>query len=172
MRKTVRKILKTETMKKRIALFPGTFDPFTVGHESVVNRTLKFMDEVIIGIGVNESKRTLFSAKDREDMIRELYKHEPRVKVMAYENLTMDFAKEQKADFIVRGIRSVKDFEYEETIADINRQISGVETLLLYTEAQLTSVSSSVVRELYSYGKDVSRFLPKGLTLPENKKND
>lgn len=153
-------------MKKRIALFPGTFDPFTVGHESVVNRTLKFMDEVIIGIGVNESKRTLFSAKDRQEMIQKLYEHEPRVKVMAYETLTMDFAKEQKADFIVRGIRSVKDFEYEETIADINRQISGVETLLLYTEAQLTSVSSSVVRELYSYGKDVSRFLPKGLTLP------
>ncbi len=153
-------------MKKRIALFPGTFDPFTVGHESVVNRTLKFMDEVIIGIGVNESKRTLFSAKDRQEMIQKLYAHEPRVKVMAYETLTMDFAKEQNADFIVRGIRSVKDFEYEETIADINRQISGVETLLLYTEAQLTSVSSSVVRELYSYGKDVSRFLPKGLTLP------
>lgn len=156
-------------MKKRIALFPGTFDPFTVGHESVVNRTLKFMDEVIIGIGVNESKRTLFSADDRVQMIKKLYKDETRVKVMAYETLTMDFAREQKADFIVRGIRSVKDFEYEETIADINRQISGVETLLLYTEAQLTSVSSSVVRELYSYGKDVSRFLPKGLSLPPKK---
>ncbi|MCF0160189.1 MAG: pantetheine-phosphate adenylyltransferase [Bacteroidaceae bacterium] len=159
-------------MKKRIALFPGTFDPFTVGHESVVNRTLKFMDEVIIGIGVNERKRALFSVRDRKHMIEELYKDEPRVKVMAYDHLTMDFAKEQNADFIVRGIRSVKDFEYEETIADINRQISGVETLLLYTEAQLTSVSSSVVRELYSYGKDVSRFLPKGLTLPAHKKKE
>ena len=159
-------------MKKRIALFPGTFDPFTVGHESVVNRTLKFMDEVIIGIGVNERKRALFSVRDRKHMIEELYKDEPRVKVMAYDHLTMDFAKEQNADFIVRGIRSVKDFEYEETIADINRQISGVETLLLYTEAQLTSVSSSVVRELYSYGKDVSRFLPKGLTLPVHKKKE
>lgn len=158
-------------MEKRIALFPGTFDPFTVGHESVVNRTLKFMDEVIIGIGVNESKRALFSAKDRQKMIEYLYKDEPRVKVMVYETLTMDFAKQQQANFIVRGIRSVKDFEYEETIADINRQISGVETLLLFTEAQLTSVSSSVVRELYNYGKDVSRFLPKGLILPEKKRH-
>ena len=130
------------------------------------------MDEVIIGIGVNERKRALFSVRDRKHMIEELYKDEPRVKVMAYDHLTMDFAKEQNADFIVRGIRSVKDFEYEETIADINRQISGVETLLLYTEAQLTSVSSSVVRELYSYGKDVSRFLPKGLTLPAHKKKE
>lgn len=153
-------------MKKRIALFPGTFDPFTVGHESVVNRTLKFMDEVIIGIGINESKRALFSVHDRVKMISNLYKDNPRVRVMAYSHLTSDFAREQNADFIVRGIRSVKDFEYEETIADINRQISGVETLLLYTEAQLTSVSSSVVRELISYGKDVTMFLPKGMVLP------
>lgn len=149
-------------MKKR-AIFPGTFDPFTIGHESVVKRTLTFMDEVVIGIGVNESKRTLFSPERRVEMIRNLYRDEPRVQVHAYNGLTIDFARQMEAGFIVRGIRSVKDFEYEETIADINRQLSGIETLLLFTEAHLSSVSSSVVRELISYGKDVSAFLPRGM---------
>ena len=98
-------------------------------------------------------------------MIRHLYKDEPRVKVEAYDDLTIDFAQRMDARFIVRGIRTVKDFEYEETIADINRQLSGIETILLFTEPELTSVSSSVVRELLSFGKDVSRFLPEGLTI-------
>ncbi len=123
------------------------------------------MDEVVIGIGINENKRTWFSTEKRIDMIRHLYKDEPRVKVEAYDDLTIDFAQRMDARFIVRGIRTVKDFEYEETIADINRQLSGIETILLFTEPELTSVSSSVVRELLSFGKDVSRFLPEGLTI-------
>ena len=98
-------------------------------------------------------------------MVRYLYKDDPRVKVEAYDDLTIDFAQRMDARFIVRGIRTVKDFEYEETIADINRQLSGIETILLFTEPELTSVSSSVVRELLSFGKDVSRFLPEGLTI-------
>lgn len=147
------------------AIFPGTFDPFTIGHYSVVRRALTFMDEVVIGIGINENKRTWFSTEKRIDMIRHLYKDEPRVKVEAYDDLTIDFAQRMDARFIVRGIRTVKDFEYEETIADINRQLSGIETILLFTEPELTSVSSSVVRELLSFGKDVRRFLPEGLTI-------
>ena len=147
------------------AIFPGTFDPFTIGHYSVVRRALTFMDEVIIGIGINENKRTWFSTEKRIDMIRHLYKDEPRVKVEAYDDLTIDFAQRMDARFIVRGIRTVKDFEYEETIADINRKLTGIETILLFTEPELTSVSSSVVRELLSFGKDVSRFLPEGLTI-------
>ena len=147
------------------AIFPGTFDPFTIGHYSVVRRALTFMDEVVIGIGINENKRTWFSTEKRIDMIRHLYKDEPRVKVEAYDDLTIDFAQRMDARFIVRGIRTVKDFEYEETIADINRQLSGIETILLFTEPELTSVSSSVVRELLSFGKDVGRFLPEGLTI-------
>ena len=123
------------------------------------------MDEVVIGIGINENKRTWFSTEKRIDMIRHLYKDELRVKVEAYDDLTIDFAQRMDARFIVRGIRTVKDFEYEETIADINRQLSGIETILLFTEPELTSVSSSVVRELLSFGKDVSRFLPEGLTI-------
>ena len=149
----------------RRAIFPGTFDPFTIGHYSVVERALTFMDEVIIGIGVNESKRTWFPTQKRIDMVAKLYADEPRVKVAAYDNLTVDFAREQGAGFIIRGIRTVRDFEYEETIADINRKLAGIETILLFTEPELTSVSSTIVRELLHYGKDVTPFLPQGLDI-------
>ena len=147
------------------AIFPGTFDPFTLGHHSIVKRTLTFMDEVIVGIGINEGKQCLLPVEKRVEMIRQLYADEPRVKVMAYSGLTVDFAKEQEAGFIVRGIRSVKDFEYEEGIADINKKLSGIETIFLFTEPELSSVSSSVVRELLHYGKDVSMFLPEGMEI-------
>ena len=150
-------------MKK--AIFPGTFDPFTLGHHSIVKRTLTFMDEVIVGIGINEGKQCLLSVEKRVEMIRQLYADEPRVKVMAYSGLTVDFAQEHEAGFIVRGIRSVKDFEYEEGIADINKKLSGIETIFLFTEPELSSVSSSVVRELLHYGKDVSMFLPEGMEI-------
>ena len=147
------------------AIFPGTFDPFTRGHHSIVKRSLTFMDEVIVGIGINEGKHCLLPVEKRVEMIRQLYADEPRVKVMAYSGLTVDFAKEQEAGFIVRGIRSVKDFEYEEGIADINKKLSGIETIFLFTEPELSSVSSSVVRELLHYGKDVSMFLPEGMEI-------
>ncbi len=147
------------------ALFPGTFDPFTLGHHSIVKRTLAFMDEVIIGIGINENKRCLISVEKRMESIQKLYADEPRVKVLAYNGLTIDFAQEQEVGFIIRGIRTVKDFEYEEGIADINRKLSGIETVFLFTEPELSSVSSSVVRELLHYGKDVSVFLPEGMEI-------
>lgn len=150
-------------MKK--AIFPGTFDPFTVGHFSVVKRALTFMDEIVIGIGINESKRTWFPTEKRVQMIRELYADESRIKVEAYSGLTIDFARECGAKFIVRGIRTVRDFEYEETIADINRKMAGIETILLFTEPELTSVSSTIVRELLQFGKDVTPFLPEGMKL-------
>ena len=150
-------------MKK--AIFPGTFDPFTIGHFSVVKRALTFMDEVVIGIGINDSKRTWFPTEKRVEMISRLYADEPRRKVAAYSGLTIDFARECGAQFIVRGIRNVRDFEYEETIADINRKMAGIETILLFTEPELTSVSSTIVRELLQFGKDVTPFLPEGMKL-------
>lgn len=150
-------------MKK--AIFPGTFDPFTIGHYSIVERALTFMDHIIIGIGINDNKRTFFPTEKRLEMVRRLYQDNPNVSVKAYSNLTIDFAKEVGADFIIRGIRTVKDFEYEETIADINRQLSGIETILLFTKPELTCISSSIVRELLSYGKDVSDFIPKGMDI-------
>lgn len=147
------------------AIFPGTFDPFTIGHESIVRRALTFIDEVIIAIGINEQKHSLFPVEKREQMIRDLYKDEPRVKVMSYSNLTVDFAHEVGANTIIRGIRTVKDFEYEETIADINRKLTGIETIFLFTEPELASISSSIVRELMKYNKEVTQFLPKGMKL-------
>ena len=153
-------------MKKR-AIFPGTFDPFTIGHYSVVKRALTFMDEIIIGIGVNEKKRTYFPTDKRVRMIEKLYAGNPRVSVEAYDGLTVDFARMRDAKFIIRGIRTVHDFEYEETIADINRKLSGVETILLSTEPELTAISSTIVRELLHYGKDVTPFLPAELDINE-----
>lgn len=147
----------------RRAIFPGTFDPFTIGHYSVVCRALTFMDEVVIGIGVNENKNTYFPVEKRLRMISDFYKDNPRIKVMAYDCLTIDFARQVDAQFVIRGIRTVKDFEYEETIADINRKLAGVETILLFTEPELTCVSSTIVRELLSYNKDISQFIPEGM---------
>ena len=123
------------------------------------------MDEVIIGIGINDNKKTWFPMDKRLEMIRGLFADEPRIRVEAYDCLTGDFAKEQNAGFIVRGIRTVHDFEYEETIADINRKLAGIETILLFTEPELTSISSTIVRELLQFGKDVTPFLPEGMKI-------
>ena len=150
---------------KRIALFPGTFDPFTIGHESLVSRGLELVDEIIISIGINDTKRTYFSLEKRLEAIQELYKDEPRVRVMSYDSLTVDFAQQMNAGFILRGIRTVNDFEYEKSIADVNRKLSGIETFILFTEPEHTHISSSIVRELLRYGKDISQFVPKGTNL-------
>ncbi len=147
------------------AIFPGTFDPFTAGHASVVKRALAFIDEIIIGIGINESKGARFPTGKRLRTISEYYGDNPRVAVKAYDCLTTDFATQENANLIIRGIRTVKDFEYEETIADINRKLTGIETVLLFTEPELACVSSTAVRELISYGKDISRFLPPGMKI-------
>lgn len=155
----------SDNADKRIALFPGTFDPFTIGHESLVQRALGLVDEIVIAIGVNESKKTYFSLEQRLDMIGDLYQNEPRVKVGYYDCLTIDFAKKTGAKYILRGIRSVNDFEYEKTIADMNRALSGIETFVLFTEPALTHVSSTQVRELLRYGHDVSDFVPKGMKI-------
>ncbi|MDD2246902.1 MAG: pantetheine-phosphate adenylyltransferase [Proteiniphilum sp.] len=156
---------QTTVPDKRIAVFPGTFDPFTTGHESLVRRGLSLMDEIVIAIGVNESKNSFFTLDKRLEMIRELYKNEPRVRVESYDSLTIEFARKTGARYILRGIRSVVDFEYEKTIADMNRTISGIETFVLFTEPALTHVSSSHVRELLRYGHDVSCFIPKGMKI-------
>lgn len=151
--------------KKRIALFPGTFDPFTIGHQSLVDRGLALVDEIVISIGINDKKRTHFSLERRLEAIRDLYKDNLRVRVMAYDQLTVDFAREVGAGFILRGIRTVNDFEYEKSIADVNRKLTGIETFILFTEPEHTHISSSIVRELLRYGRDVSQFIPEGLKL-------
>lgn len=145
---------------KKTAIFPGSFDPFTVGHASIVERGLPMFDEIVIGVGINESKRTLYTPEERVAHIRAYYEDEPRVRVVSYNDLTIDLARREGAQFILRGLRSVKDFEYERDIANMNHRLAGVETVLLFTEPQFSSVSSSVVRELIAFGKDVTDFLP------------
>lgn len=126
-----------------------------------MERGLPLFDRIVIGVGINESKRSLYSVADRVKSISEFYRNEPRVKVVSYDDLTIDLALREGARFILRGLRSVKDFEYERDIANMNHRLSGVETVLLFTEPQYSSISSSVVRELIGFGKDVSDFLPK-----------
>jgi pantetheine-phosphate adenylyltransferase len=147
------------------AIFPGTFDPFTIGHFSIVNRGLAIFDEIIIGIGHNQSKKTLFSIEKRVEMIQKSFIDQPRVKVTPYSTLTVDFAAEVNAGFILRGLRSVGDFEYERTIGDNNRILTGIETVILFTEAEYAHISSTVARDLISYGKDISSFLPPNVVL-------
>lgn len=147
------------------AIFPGTFDPFTIGHYSIVLRGLHLFDEIIIGIGVNRAKKTLFSAEKRLEIIQQAFAGNPRIRVTTYESLTIDFARSVEAGFILRGLRTVADFEYERTIGDTNRILSGVETVILFTESAYSHISSTVARELISFGKDITDFLPPGVTI-------
>lgn len=147
-------------MMERIALFPGSFDPFTIGHASVVRRALPLFDKIIIAVGINEGKKSLFSIEHRVNEIKRIYEDAPNIEVLCYDTLTIDFAKKVHANFILRGLRSVHDFEYERDIAEMNSRIAGIETVLLFTEHQYACISSSAVRELISYGKDVKEFLP------------
>ena len=138
---------------KRIALFPGTFDPFTIGHESLVSRGLELVDEIIISIGINDTKRTHFSLEKRLEAIRNLYKDEPRVRVMSYDSLTVDFAQQMNAGFILRGIRTVNDFEYEKSIADVNRKLSGNIRISAPASCGSCCVTEKIFPSLYRKGQ-------------------
>ena len=145
----------------RICLFPGTFDPVTLGHVDIIDRALPLFDKIIVGIGLNTSKEPMFSPEQRLDWINEIYKNEPRVKGAIYEGLTVNFCKKISANFILRGIRYVSDFEYEKTIADANRTMDKeLETVFLTGEPKYTSVASTIVRDIIRNGGDATPFLP------------
>lgn len=148
-------------MKK--AIFPGSFDPFTVGHYDIVNRGLEIFDQIIIGIGRNSTKKDTFPIREREEAIRKIFQNDSRIKVVIYDCLTVDLAKEHDAQFILRGIRCVEDFEYERNMAEANKQLANIETIILYTRPEYAHISSTLVRDLYAYGKDVSAFVPNQL---------
>lgn len=154
-----------DSEKKRVALFPGSFDPFTRGHESIVRRALPLFDRFVIAIGVNAEKNPFMSMEQRLEWIKNTFKDDPQVEVIAYTGLTVDAAREVGAQFIVRGVRLIQDFENEKHLAEINRDLTGIETILLYTLPEYSHVSSSIVRELFRYGQDVSRYLPEGMKL-------
>lgn len=152
---------------ERIAIFPGSFDPYTIGHADITARALSVFDRLVIAVGHNESKHTRWTTEERVTALRALYAGQPRVSIEAYGDLTVDLARRHGAAAIVRGVRTGKDFEYEQGIADINRRLAPeVETVLLYARPELAAVSSSVVRELLHFGKDVSSLLPSGYKLP------
>lgn len=144
----------------KTAIFPGSFDPFTIGHKDITDRALQIFDRVVIGVGCNENKMSAGDVKKRVEVISDLYSSEPRVHVESYSGLTVDFAARHEAGFIIRGLREVKDFEYERNLADTNATISGIETVFLVARPELGFISSSMVRELQHYGYDTSRFLP------------
>ena len=154
--------LRTHNSKliTRTGVFPGTFDPFTVGHDALVRRALNLVDELYIAIGINTEKRTMLTLEERMQHISTLYKDEPRIHVVSYEGLTTDFAQSIGAQFIIRGVRNTIDFEYERNIADTNRMLTGIDTLLLISEPEYAVISSSMVRELAHFGKDIKPFLP------------
>jgi pantetheine-phosphate adenylyltransferase len=134
-----------------------------LGHYDILKRGLALFDEIIIGIGRNSTKKDTFPIREREEAIRKIFKDEPRIKVAIYDCLTVDFAQEQQASFILRGIRCVEDFEYERNMAEANKQLANIETVILYTRPEYAHISSTLVRDLYAYGKDVSAFLPNEL---------
>ena len=144
----------------KIAIFPGSFDPFTIGHYDIVMRGLELFDEVIIGIGRNGTKQATFPLEERLSAIQRVFEHEPRVRTILYSGLTVDFATECGARFILRGVRSVQDFEYERSMAEANKQLSGIETVLLYTRPEYAHISSTLVRDLYAHHRDIKQYLP------------
>jgi pantetheine-phosphate adenylyltransferase len=144
-----------------ICLFPGTFDPLTLGHVDIINRALPLFDKIIVGIGSNVAKAPMFSTDQRVAWIDEIYKDEPKVKAASYDGLTINYCKKIGAKFILRGIRYVSDFEYEKTIADANRTLdNSIETIFLTGEPKYTSVASTIVRDIIRNGGDASLFLP------------
>lgn len=151
----------------RTAIFPGSFDPYTKGHDSIARRGLQLFDRIIIGVGINEKKKGIMAVEKRIQALKNLYRNEPRISVGAYSDLTVDFAKRKQADFILRGVRSHKDFEYELAIADVNKRLSGIETVILFTEPDLACISSTIVRELMHFGRDITEFLPEGFSIEE-----
>ena len=150
---------------QRICLFPGTFDPITIGHQDIINRSLPLFDKLFIGIGRNVNKEPMFTVEQRLEWIREIYKDNPKIEAVAFEGLTVRCCQQVGANFILRGIRYVNDFEYEKAIADMNRSLDGnIETVFLTCLPQYTSVASTLIRDVIKNGGDASQFLPDVVT--------
>jgi pantetheine-phosphate adenylyltransferase len=145
----------------RIGLFVGSFDPFTIGHDDLVRRALPLFDRLVIGVGVNPRKKYMFSAEQRMDAIKDLYADEPRIEVTSFDDFAVDLAHRVGAQYIVKGVRTGSDFEFEHTMADFNKRLGNVETLLLYASPTLATISSSAVRELIYFHKDISALVPR-----------
>jgi pantetheine-phosphate adenylyltransferase len=146
---------------KNVAVFPGSFDPFTKGHECVVEKAVKLFDRVVIGIGQNTSKNYLFDIASREQHIKAIFEDHPKVEVQVFSGLTVEFCKSIGANYIVRGLRDSKDFGYERSIAQMNHEISGIESVFFMTVPEYTAINSSIVREIFKSGGDIGMFVTK-----------
>ena len=155
---------------KKIALFPGSFDPITLGHVSVVKRAIPLFDQIVVAIGMNSEKNHMFSLQQRKAWIEAVFENEPKIVVQTYQGLTVDFCNKLGAQFILRGLRTAADFEFERGIGQVNRKLSpGVDTVFLLTEPEFTPISSSIVRDVYRHGGDISSMVPREVKLDENK---
>lgn len=149
------------------AMFPGSFDPITRGHENIIRRALPLFDEIVIAVGINIEKRGFFSVDDRVNWIQNVFEGELKIKVMSYSGLTVDFCREINAQYLLRGLRTSADFEFERTVGQVNKRLNpGIETVFLLTMPEFTSINSSIVRDVYKNGGDVSLFIPDAVVLP------
>jgi pantetheine-phosphate adenylyltransferase len=152
---------------KKVAIFPGSFDPITVGHEAIVKRGLSLFDEIIVAVGYNSNKSTYFSLSTRMAMIEKVFEDEPSITVRGYDGLTVQFALDAGARFILRGIRTSADFEYERAIAQVNKIMTGIESVFLLTTPEQTPVNSTIVRDILRHDGDASMFLPKKINIKD-----
>lgn len=157
----------------RIAVFPGSFDPFTIGHEGIVRRALILFDEIIIAVGANALKKSHYSVEVRKEMIRKVFRDEPRVSVDHYEGLTVDYCRKNGAMYLLRGLRTAADFEFERAIAQVNKVIApDVESVFLLTVPEHASINSTIVRDIIRSGGDASKFVPAEINLRDYKAED
>lgn len=150
----------------KIALFPGSFDPITLGHTDIIKRMIPLFDKIIIGLGENSKKKYLFSTSQRKEWIEKIFSNEPKVEVQVYKNLTIHFCQEIGANYLIRGLRNASDFDYEKNIAQLNSAMaSEIESIFIIARPELSHISSTIVREIISFKGDVSSFLPSNIAL-------
>ena len=150
----------------KTAIFPGSFSPFTIGHQSVVDRALPLFDKIIISIGINSEKNQYFSIEERLQWIKDVYGNNPKIEIKFYEGLTVDFCKKENANYILRGLRDSHDFKFEKGIAQMNKDLNKeIETIFIITPPEISHISSSIIRDIIKNGGDVSKFIPKEIDL-------
>jgi pantetheine-phosphate adenylyltransferase len=155
---------------KKVAVFPGSFDPFTIGHEAIIRRAMSLFDEIIIAVGANALKKNFYSLETRKEMIRKVFETEPRVRVDHYEGLTVDYCKKNAAGYLLRGLRTSADFEFERAIGQVNKSMApGIESVFLLTAPEHSYINSSIVRDIIINGGDASKFVPAAINLKDYK---
>ena len=155
---------------KKVAVFPGSFDPFTIGHEAIIRRAMSLFDEIIIAVGANALKKNFYSLETRKEMITRVFENEPRVRVDHYEGLTVDFCKKNGAGYLLRGLRTAADFEFERAIGQVNKSMApGIESVFLLTVPEHLFINSTIVRDIIKNGGDASKFVPAAINLKDYK---